>query len=155
MDFDLRYNLYLGRIGLPGHTHDLAPDVESFLTNNQNRSQNVPAQVIQNHFLSVENKFFFDKHEVYLTLGNTINNLKEHEEKFFFPDIIMNLNNSLYNFKWRFKPNRKVETIVGSQGMLQVHQNGKNAVEILVPDNTTADLGVYGLLKYKLEKYHF
>ena len=115
----------------------------------------MPAQVILNHFLSIDNKFFFDKHEIYITLGNTNNNLKEHEEKFYFPDIIMNLNNSLYNFKWRFKKNKRIETIFGSQGMYQLNQNGKDATEILIPDSKTTDLGGYGLFKYKLEKYHF
>jgi iron complex outermembrane receptor protein len=153
--FDLRYNFYQGRIGLPGHTHDSIPDVTSFLTTNQNRDRNVPAQVIQNHFLSVENKFFFNKHQLYVTLGNTNNNLKEHEEKFFFPDIIMNLNNSVYNVKWRYKISRKVETIMGSQGMFQLNRNGAEAVEFLIPNSNTADAGVYGLVKFKHDKYNF
>ncbi len=152
---DLRYNFYYGRIGLPGHTHDSIPDTESFLTNNQNRDRNVPAQVVQNHFVSVENKFFLKNQTIYLTLGNTNNNLKEHEEKFFFPDIIMNLNNSIYNLKWRIQLKPKLEAILGSQGMHQISRNGENAPEILVPNSATTDVGAYGLLKYKLEKYHF
>ncbi len=149
---DFRYNFYHGRIGLPGHTHDSVPDLSSFLTSNQNRGRNVPAQVINNHFFSLENKFFLGKQELYFTLGNTNNNLKEHEEKFFFPDIIMNLNNSLYNFKWRSKINKNFETIVGSQGMFQINENGEAAVETLIPNARTLDLGLYALAKYKFKK---
>lgn len=151
---NIRYNFYQGRIGLPGHTYDSIPDVSSFLTNNQSRNENVPAQVIQNNLVSVENKFFFKNQEIFLTLGNTNNNIKEHEEKFFFPDIMMNLNNSLYNIKWRARMKTNWEAIIGSQGMYQINQNGADAVEILIPNSTTLDAGLYGLLRYKSHHWH-
>lgn len=152
---DLKYNFYGARIGLPGHTHDSVPDPSSFLTDNQNRGENVPAMVVTNHFVSLDNKFFFNNQEVYFTLGHTYNGLDEHEEKFFFPDIIMRLNNTLYNVKWRSKISRQLETIVGSQGMLQVNSNGEEAVERLIPDGQTTDVGAYALLKYRKGKYRF
>lgn len=152
---NLRYNFYHGRIGLPGHTHDSIPDASSFLTQNQNRKENVPAQEINNHFLSFENKLFLGKQELYLTIGNTNNGLKEFEEKFFSPDIIINLNNSLYNFKWRSKINKNIETIIGSQGMMQINSNGEKAKEIIIPNSKTFDIGLYGLIKYKKDKFNF
>ncbi|UKN03679.1 TonB-dependent receptor [Paracrocinitomix mangrovi] len=151
--FNLRYNFYNGRIGLPGHTHDSIPTLESFYTDNQNRKDNVPAQRIQNHFISLENKFFFGNQELYITLGNTNNALKEHEEKFFFPDIVMNLNNSLYNVKWRSKLSSKWESIIGSQGMYQMNTNGKDATEILIPDSKTIDAGLYALIRFHKDKW--
>lgn len=151
--FNLRYNFYKGRIGLPGHTHDSIPDVSSFLTDNQNRSENVPAQNITNHFVSVENKFFFKNQEVFITLGNTFNSLKEHEEKFFFPDIVMTLNNSLYNIKWRARMKNYWEAIIGSQGMYQVNRNDPTAPEILIPNSETIDAGLYGLLRFNYKNW--
>ncbi|MEO9533960.1 MAG: TonB-dependent receptor [Crocinitomicaceae bacterium] len=151
--FNLRYNFYNGRIGLPGHTHDSIIDPTSFQTSNQNRRENVPQQKIQNHFVSVENKFFFKNQELFLTVGNTNNSLKEHEEKFYFPDIVMNLNNSLINFKWRRKLGENWSTIVGTQGMWQQNVNGKNAPEQLIPDGQTQDLGLYGLMNFSKKKW--
>lgn len=151
--FNLRYNFYNGRIGLPGHTHDSIVNPETFQTLNQNRSENVPQQKIQNHFISIENKFFFKNSDIFLTLGNTNNSLKEHEEKFFFPDIIMNLNNSLFNLKWKRKLGSYWTSIVGSQGMLQVNTNGKEAIEILIPNGQTQDIGGYGLLNFSKQKW--
>lgn len=151
--FNLRYNFYNGRIGLPGHTHDTLIDPLSFQTVNQNRGENVPQQKVQNHFVSIENKFFFKNQELFLTLGNTNNSLKEHEEKFFFPDIIMNLNNSLFNLKWRKKIGQNWTTILGSQGMLQINSNDKSATEILIPDGQTQDIGAYGLLNFSKKKW--
>lgn len=151
--FNLRYNFYNGRIGLPGHTHDSLPDPSTFQTTNQRRDDNVPAQVIQNHLVSVENRFFFKNQEIFITLGNTNNSLKEHEEKFTIPDIIVNLNNSLYNIKWRARMTNKWEAIIGSQGMYQINQNGENALEILIPNSRTLDLGLYGLLRGDFNKW--
>lgn len=109
--------------------------------------------MIKNHFVSVENKFFLGNQELFITLGNTNNSLKEHEEKFFFPDIIMNLNNTLYNIKWRSRLGDRWESIVGSQGMLQLNENGADAVEILIPDSRTTDVGIYGLMRYRYKKW--
>ena len=151
--FNLRYNFYNGRIGLPGHTHDSVPDPSSFQTTNQNRGRNVPAQVIQNHLVSIENRFFFKNQELFITVGNTNNSLKEHEEKFTIPDIVVNLNNSLYNIKWRARMSSNWEAIIGSQGMYQINQNGAVATEILIPDSRTLDLGLYGLLRGDFNKW--
>ncbi|MEX1003673.1 MAG: TonB-dependent receptor [Crocinitomicaceae bacterium] len=151
--FNLRYNFYDGRIGLPGHTHDSVPDVTSFLTDNQSRKNNVPAMKIQNHFTSVENKFFLGKHEIYLTLGNTNNLLKEFEEKFTIPEFVVNLNNTLYNAKWRVKLTDHIDVITGSQGMLQINKNGEKANEILIPDAEVLDVGGYALVLGEFDKW--
>jgi iron complex outermembrane receptor protein len=152
---DVRYNYYFGRIGLPGHTHDSLPDLNDFLTTTQRRDDNIPKQVIQNHFLSVENKFFFRDHQLIVMVGNTNNDLHEHDHKIFTPEIQKNLNNTLYNIKWRAKINENWESTVGSQGMLQINTNGETATEILVPDSRTADIGVFGMMRYKLKKWRF
>ena len=151
--FNLRYNFYNGRIGLPGHTHDSIVSPETFQTLNQNRAENVPQQKIQNHFVSIENKFFLKNQDIFLTIGNTNNSLKEHEEKFFFPDIIMNLNNSLFNLKWKRKLGSYWTSTLGSQGMFQVNTNGKSATEILIPNAQTQDIGGYGLLNFSKQKW--
>lgn len=152
---NLRYNFYHGRIGLPGHTHDAVPEPSSFQTTNQNRKNNIPAQVIQNHFIALENKLFLGKNQLELTVGNTTNGLTELEEKFTVPAIVMNLNNTLYNAKWKHAFNRRFNLVVGSQGMLQQNKNSINAEEFLIPNAVTTDVGAYALFTVGLEKWRF
>jgi len=153
--FKLNYDYYKGRIGLPGHTHEANPIPSDFETSGQRRSLNAPAQDITNHFISAENQFFFDKSMLTLLVGNTNNQLNEHEDKIFTPDILMNLNNSLYHIKWNYQLFKNAELLVGSQGMYQMNRNGEDAIEFLIPDANTLDVGGYLLLNYKLLKWRF
>lgn len=150
---NLRYNFFYGSIGLPGHSHDSIPDLSSFYTTEQNRRSTLPVQKTTNHFLALEHKVFFEKHEFHTTLGHTRNGLKEHEEKVFTPDIVMNLGNTLLNAKWKYKSNEHWHFTFGTQGMYQLNRNGVNAVEILIPDSETIDAGVYALARYSKNKW--
>ncbi|OIQ36842.1 MAG: hypothetical protein BM555_01965 [Crocinitomix sp. MedPE-SWsnd] len=150
---NFRYNYYSGRIGLPGHTHDSIVDLNSFITETQNRKDNVPAQVISNHFFNLEHKIFLEKHEFLIALGNTNNKLKEHEEKFFFPDININLNNTLGHVKWKYKLHEKFNLTLGTQNMLQFNTNDPIAPEVLVQDARTIDIGTYLLLDFQKGKW--
>jgi iron complex outermembrane receptor protein len=149
------YDYYKGRIGLPGHTHEITPELSDFVTTNQNRGLNAPAQDIENHFVSAESRWFFGKNNFTLVFGNTNNQLNEHEEKLLTPDILINLNNSLYHIKWEHKINKHFNYVVGSQGMLQLNRNDQSATEILIPDANTADLGGYFLFNANHKKWRF
>jgi len=150
---NFRYIFYSGRIGLPGHTHDSIIDVSSFLTTTQNRTRNTPAQVLQNHFAQLEHKLFLEKHELTFSLGNTNNRLMEHEEKITIPDINVNLNNSLFNLKWKYQLNERLSLTVGSQNMVQFTVNDKAAPEQLTSDSRTIDMGGYVLMNFKKGKW--
>lgn len=150
---NIRYTYYSGRIGIPGHTHDSIIDVSNFLTTNQNRKNNVPAQIVTNHLSSIEHKRFIDKHEISLSVGNTNNGLKEHEEKFTIPDINVNLNTTLLNAKWKLAITDHFNLMIGSQNMLQLNVNDFSAPEQLVQDSRTLDLGGYVLMNYKKGKW--
>ena len=153
--FRLNYDYYGGRLGLPGHTHEADPSPSDFETTSQTRGLNAPAQVLTNHFVSTENQFFLKKSTLTFILGNTNNLLEEHEDKIFTPDIVMNLNNSLYHVKWNYRLSKKLNILAGSQGMYQMNRNGSQAIEFLIPDANTLDLGGYLLLNYKLLKWRF
>lgn len=152
---NFRYNFYQGRIGLPGHTHELEVTPLSFQTTTQNRGENVPAQDIRNNFFALEQKLLLKRHEIHLTLGHTRNGLKEFEEKFFTPEIVMNLNNSLYNAKWRYKITENMDFFLGSQGMYQQNINAPLAPERLIPDANTLDLGAFALLTLRKKAWRF
>lgn len=150
---NFRYNFFHGYLGLPGHTHDSIPVLSDFFTPDQNRNNTVPAQINTNHFFSLEHKFFFKKQELHTTIGHTRNGLKEHEEKITIPDIILNLNNTLMNVKWKINPVSNWNFTVGFQGMYQDNKNGVNAIEILIPNSQTIDAGIYGLARYTKNKW--
>ena len=144
---NFRYQVLYFQNGLPGHTHDVNPDVSSFLSNNQSRSYTIPAQKIINHLAQWENKFYFNNDEVVAQLGFTSNELKEYGEKLFTPGIDMTLQNSSYNIRWKHHINKHFEIVSGSQGMLQNNTNGLKAEEILVPNANFNDLGAFSLFK--------
>lgn len=152
---NLRYNFYHGRIGLPGHTHDLEVTPLAFQSSDQKRKDNIPAQLVTNHFIALEQKLFLARHELHLTLGHTRNGLNEFEEKFSIPAIVMQLNNTLYNAKWRFKLTEKMDLFVGSQGMMQQNRNGIDAPEMLIPNAITTDIGAFGLFTYRQNLWRF
>ncbi|MDA7804198.1 TonB-dependent receptor [Crocinitomix sp.] len=152
---NLRYNFYQGELGLPGHTHDSLPNPATFQSENQNRKATIPNQFVTNNFLSMENKFFFARSELAISLGNTNNRLKEFEEKFFSPAIQINLNNTLLNAKWTYKVNDKTKLILGSQEMVQINKNAVEAEEQLIPNSNTLDMGGFALLISSVKKWRF
>ena len=144
---NLRYQLLSFENGIPGHTHDSIWEASSFLSSNQSRSYNIPAQHITNHLAQWENKFYFKNDEVIAQLGFTSNALKEFGEKVFTPGIDMTLQNSSYNIRWKHHFNKYFDIVSGSQGMLQNNSNGPKAEEILVPNAGFNDLGAFTLIK--------
>ncbi|MDG2369187.1 MAG: TonB-dependent receptor [Flavobacteriales bacterium] len=144
---NFRYQLLSFRIGLPGHTHDVNPDVSSFLSDNQSRSYNIPAQHITNHLAQWENKIYFKNDELVAQLGFTYNELKEYGEKVTVPGVDMTLQNYSYNLRWKHQFNKHFELVSGSQGMFQSNTNGRYAEEVLVPNADFVDLGAFSLIK--------
>lgn len=152
---NIRYNYYYGRIGLPGHSHEVVTDSTAFFTSQQNRSLNLPAQNVQNHAALWENKFFLKNHEFNANLGFTYNDLKEYEEKYFTPAFAFQLSNLFYNVKWKWHLTNHLDWINGTQGMFQQNRNAETAEEILIPNADMNDIGVYSLLVYELKKWRF
>jgi iron complex outermembrane recepter protein len=144
---NIRYQLLYSRIGLPGHTHDSIWEPSSFLSSNQSRTYNIPAQKITNHLAQWENKFYFKKDEVVTQLGFTSNQLQEFEEKVTVPGINMTLKNYSYNARWKHQLNNRFTIISGTQGMMQQNINGPLVDEVLIPNTDFFDLGAYSLIK--------
>ena len=144
---NLRYNYMNNRVGLPGHTHDTIITTESFQTNLQNRNEVIPKQLTENHFLLLENTFYFDKSDLKIWLGATNNKITEHDEKVTIPGIEMTLQNNTYNARWSKNINDNNNIIFGAQGMYQTNSNSERALEKLIPDANLFDNGVYALYK--------
>ncbi len=109
------------------------------------RKPNFPYQDLTTHLVSSENLYFFDNNsKLNLTLGYIFNNRKEFEEE--NPqneaDLNMNLSTLSYNAKWSSaEKNNGWSWIAGSQSMYQTNRN--NGEEMLIPDATTIDWGIY------------
>lgn len=151
---DLRYNLNSGKTGIPEEIGD------------QTTSRDIkePYQDVQNHILSLDNSFYFNNSSLDIKLGYLFNNRKEfedhegeipqntgtHEGE---PALEMHLKTLNYDAKYHLPKMSNFETIVGLQGM---HQENRNlGEEALIPDATTADVGILGTTHYHLEKIDF
>ena len=142
-------------IGIPGHTHEDSLYVELFYTSKPAWVKDLPYQFITNHYFAAENKFYFDKSQLELFVGNTTNHLREFEEKVTIPGMDLLLNNSFGNLRWKRALGKKIEIILGSQAMYQVNHNAAQAEETLIPDNVSADAGFYGLLQVEWSDFTF
>lgn len=141
---NIKYNFQANRAGIPGHTHDSIVNPLSFQVTQQNRKETIPAQVIQNHFISWENKFFFRKRELQTMVGFTQNQLNEFDEKVTIPGISMNLRNVVAQIRIK-EDLGKIHLNYGIQAMQQRNQNGPEANEKLLPNVVMTDLGAYFL----------
>ncbi|MFN7014294.1 MAG: TonB-dependent receptor domain-containing protein, partial [Bacteroidia bacterium] len=142
---NFRYNYLHNRIGIPGHTHDSIIKPELFKTPRQLRENTIPAQLITNHYAMLENKFFFNYSDLSIIIGKTLNNLSEYEEKVTIPGIDMLLDNTIYNARYTHSFTQKMQLIIGTQGMYQISSNSDNATEILLPNASMFDKGLYAL----------
>lgn len=152
---NLNYAFSNSYIGIPGHTHDDSLYAELFYTTQIDWFKTLPYQAIQNHFTSLENKFYFDKSQIEFFLGSTVNRLQEFEEKVTIPGLDMMLTNSLYNIRWKRNFGSSIETILGSQGMYMTNTNSSKAEEMLIPDNQLVDVSAYAVIEYALKDLTF
>ncbi len=152
---NLHYAFLNSYIGIPGHSHEDSLYAELFYSNKPAWLKKLPYQFITNNYVSLENKFFFEKSQLDFVLGNTTNHLREFEEKVTIPGMDLTLNNSVYNFKWRRDLGKKLQMIIGSQGMYQVNKNNPKAEEVLIPNSFSADAGVFGLMQLELNSLTF
>jgi iron complex outermembrane receptor protein len=151
----LRYSFSHTRSGIPGHTHDSIIDPAEFQVEDQRRNYTVPAQVFFNHFLSLENKFFFKRHELTTLVGQTFNRLTEFEEKLTIPGIRADLHNSIYTFKLKSFLTDQIFIVSGFQGMVQSNVNSSLATEQLIPNALTFDNGAFLIGYYEGKKWNF
>jgi iron complex outermembrane receptor protein len=135
---ELRYNFNTTNLGIP----------EEIAEQTRSREPRRPYQQIGSHILSSDTDLFFKTSSLSLTLGYIFNDRKEFEE---LPDPIiagegdqpslhMQLATFNYNLLYHLPKSKKLETIVGIQGMHQTNDN--SGEEVLIPDATTNDFGI-------------
>jgi len=153
----VRYNYNRSNIGIP----------ETIGEQTTNKDLALPFQEIDNHIVSWDNSFFFDNSSLDVKLGYQHNdrrefedhheeengeetNEEEHDHTEGDPALQLKLNTFSYDVKYNLPELGKFETIAGIQGMYQTNENFGE--EILIPDATTFDVGVFATTHYHLEK---
>lgn len=129
------------------------------------KSMELPFQEVTTNILSWDNTLRFDKSKLTAKLGYITNDRKEFEEEHdhgndhtdsdekLDPSLRLKLSTFNYDVKYHLPSSEKLETIIGVQGMYQ--QNKNSGEEILIPDATTNDIGVFATGHYHLEKLDF
>jgi len=151
----LRYNYNRAQIGIP---EELGEQTTSKATLS-------PYQKIDNHIVSLDNTFYLNKGSIDAKFGYIFNDrseFEEHQEEAPLvvgtqldseeegPALRLKLNTLNYDVKYNFPQFGRLETIAGVQGMFQENKN--SGEEILIPDATTTDFGIFGMTHYHLEK---
>jgi iron complex outermembrane receptor protein len=135
----LRYNYNRSEIGIP----------EEIGVQSTSTTLLTPFQEIDNHILSLDNKWFLKNSSLDLKAGYLFNNRKEFAEES-NPELQLKLNTFNYDLTYHLPEFGKFETLAGIQGMFQNNRN--YAEEILIPDASVSDIGVFGTTHYHLEK---
>ena len=83
-NFRLNYLYSNSIVGIPGHTHDLFPNAESFMYDEQNRSKSLPHQLINNHFVNLKSTYFVDsKNKIDFILNHGYNNFRNTKKNIY------------------------------------------------------------------------
>lgn len=128
---ELRYNYNNSNLGIPEEIGEQSTD----------RTPIKPNQTIDNHILSSKSSWLFNKSSLNATFGYTSNIRKEFEDGEDGAALHMNLNTFNYNVQYHLPEYGILETIVGTQGLYQTNDNFGE--ELLIPDATTTDFGVF------------
>jgi iron complex outermembrane receptor protein len=144
----LKYSFLNEVYGLTESEEEIEDTIENIYKNT--RKPNFPYQALTTHLVSSENTFFFDNNsKLKVDIGYVFNNRKEYEEETQEGDanLDMNLNTWSYNAKW-YSPKWQEHwsLVVGSQGLYQMNTN--HGEELLIPDATTADAGLFAMSDY-------
>ncbi len=135
---ELRYNFNHSNLGIP----------EEIADQNASRVPEPPFQKLNNHILSSSSDLFLKESSLKWTLGYIFNDRREFEipensgngTQTPLPLLDMNLSTLSYQVQYRLPENKRLETIIGLQGMRQ--QNKNEGVEVLIPNALTNDFGV-------------
>ncbi len=140
---ELRYNYNRSNIGIP---EEISPSTTS-------KELELPFQEIDNHIVSLDNRFFLDNSMVSLKAGYLFNDRREFEDS---PDVAalrLKLNTFNYDLKYHFPKWGKWETIGGVQGMFQKNENFGE--EFLIPNANKVDVGIFATTHYHLDEWDF
>lgn len=136
----VRYNYNKLNIGIPE---------EGISEQSTDKTPEYPKQEVFSHIVSWNNTLYFKKSKMDVNLGYIGNDRREFEDN---PSaaLHMKLNTFNYDAKYYLPNFGKVESIFGVSGMHQTNEN--YGEELLIPNATVNDLGVFGTVNYEWGK---
>ncbi|MEZ4874930.1 MAG: TonB-dependent receptor [Flavobacteriaceae bacterium] len=137
----LRYNFNRANIGLP----------EEIGMQSTSRDLLLPFQEVDNHIVSLENNVFLKNSTLDITAGYVFNDRREFEESADEAALRLQLKTFNYDVKYHLPEWGKFTTIVGAQGLFQKNEN--LGEEILIPDASVTDFGIFATTHYHLEDW--
>jgi len=136
----LRYNFNKLDLGIP----------ENGIAEQSNSKKTLyPSQGVNNHILSLHNNFFFKNSKLEADLGYIFNDRSEFVDSN-IAVLHMKLRTFNFDLKYYLPKLGKVESIIGVQGMHQTNTNFGE--ELLIPNATTNDFGIFGTTNYEWKK---
>lgn len=133
----LRYNFNKLALGI---------NEEGITTQTYLRTPEFPRQEVFNHIVSLHNHLFFKNSKLDANFGYLFNDRSEFEDAD-IASLQMHLKTMNYDVKYFLPKIKKIETIIGIQGMHQTNTN--KAEEILIPDATIIDFGIFTTANYE------
>lgn len=142
----IRFNYNLANIGLPEGIEEQTTHV----------SMALPFQKIENYIVSSHNHLYFQNSKLDLTVGYVANNRREfedghdeekhHEDELheLEPALHMKLKTLTYDLKYHLPKFKRMETILGVQGLTQSNTNFGE--ELLIPDANINDIGILAMV---------
>lgn len=138
----LRYNFVSQEIGIPEELDEKA---------SHSRKSDEAYQPLETHILSSQTDIALKNNSnINVTLGYVHNDRKEMEERGEDPELHMKLSTFNYAIKYALPHTKKLETILGAQGMIQNNKN--SGEEFLIPDADVNDIGVFAVSHYHFNK---
>ncbi len=150
---NLRYQLNNNVMGIPAHSHNARPTIEQLTSSSQDRYENRPTQIVNNHLISLENTLFFNKNTFKVGLAHSNNKLQEFE-KWTRADYDIELSSSQLNISYVKLLNQASKWTLGSQSAVQNNKNNPTTSQ-LIPDAKTNDLGLFSNLDYAINDWSF
>lgn len=136
----VRYNFNALNVGIP----------ENGIENQTiSKLPEFPKQQVVNHILSAHQHLYFKNSSLDADFGYVFNDRSEFEDSN-EAVLKMKLKTFNYNLKYNLPTYGKIESIIGTQGMVQTNKN--YGIELLIPDARSIDFGIFGTTNYDLGK---
>lgn len=126
----------------------------SLATFRNDRKRQLPFQKIRDYLLSYSQEHTFDNSDINLHVSHHFNDRNEIETSFDSVDLGLEQYHTFYASRFTWRPKNAFIHTFGSQGSLIRTRNKVDALEILIPDANTVDVGLYYLGSKQLGKFY-
>ena len=157
-----RYHYHSETTGIPGHVHGDPSMIDLYeLTSSSERfeieyNETRPNQYVDNQLFIYELKYLADNLKFTFYAGQFINHLVEYEQ-WYTPGFDLTLTNTQLrpNITYYLGLKKNITLNIGTQITIQDNINDREANEILMPDASSFNTGVYAILDYEKNNIGF